>query len=48
MFTSETPEKFLSAEKVVECASQIFTCYKLSLKQFVFPMRQKSAVCVKN
>lgn len=48
MFTSEIPEKFLSAEKVVECASQILACYKLSLKQFVFPMTQKSAVCLRN
>ena len=42
------PEKFLNTEQKVECPSQIFTWYTLTLKQLPFPMTQISAFCLKN
>ena len=42
------PEKFLNTEQEVECEIQIFTSYKLSLKQQPIPMTQMSAVLTIN
>lgn len=48
IFASENPEKFLNTEQEVECEIQIFTSYKLSLKQQPIPMSQMSAVLTIN
>lgn len=39
-FAPKNPEKFLKAEQEVECANQLFPCYKLSLQELSFPMTQ--------